>query len=88
MDGSLYAGISTDVTRRFQEHLAQGRKTARYLRTRKPLCLAFSQAIGDRPLALKVELRFKKLPKRKKEQVVASGLLYFDRNSGSILLPE
>ena len=47
VDGSLYTGISTDVARRFREHLVQGRKTARYLRARKPLHVAFSQAIGD-----------------------------------------
>ncbi len=87
VDGSLYTGISTDVARRFREHLAQGRKTAHYLRTHKPLCLAFLQAIGDRPLALKVELHFKKLPKKTKELIVASGLLCYDLASGNIIFP-
>lgn len=85
VDGSLYAGISTDVARRFREHLAQGRKTAHYLRSRKPLCLAFSQAIGDRPLALKVEHHFKRLRRKDKERVVAARCLDFDRDSGKIL---
>ncbi|HWR68026.1 MAG TPA: GIY-YIG nuclease family protein [Desulfomonilia bacterium] len=85
VDGSLYAGISTDVERRYREHLSQGRESARYLRARKPLCLAFSRAIGDRPLALRVEHHFKRLAKRKKERIVASGHLAFDRDSGKII---
>ena len=87
VDGSLYAGIFTDVVRRFQEHLARGRKTARYLRARRPMCLTFSQAIGDKPLALKVERHFKRLPKKTKELVVSSGRLCFDGASGRILAP-
>lgn len=88
VDGSLYTGISTDVARRFGEHLVQGRKTARYLRARKPLHLAFSQAIGDRPLALRVENRFRRLPKGRKEQVVASGRLCYDHDTGIIVFPQ
>ena len=87
VDGTLYTGISSDVKRRLQEHLAQGRKTAHYLRACKPLCLAFSQAIGDRPLALKVERHFKRLPKSKKELIVSSGRFSFDKDSGKILHP-
>ena len=85
-DHSLYAGISTDVQRRFREHLAQGRKTARYLLAHKPQELAFSLAIGDRALALKVEYHFKRLSKGEKERIVDSGHLIYDRDTGRIAI--
>jgi putative endonuclease len=83
-DQSMYAGISTDVQRRFKEHIAQGRKTAKYLLAHKPQSLALSLPIGDRALALKVEYHFKQLSKKEKEMVVVSQQLVFDRDSGKI----
>jgi putative endonuclease len=83
-DQSMYAGISTDVQRRFKEHVAQGRKTAKYLLAHKPHSLAFSFPIGDRALALKVEYHFKRLSKKEKEMVLNSQLLVFDGDSGKI----
>ena len=71
-DGSLYAGIATDVARRFAEHQARGEKCARYLRGRAPLQLVFRREIGSRSLALKAEQRIKRLPKHQKEQIVRS----------------
>jgi putative endonuclease len=88
VDNSMYAGISTDVARRFREHLAQGRKTAKYLLAHKPLSLAFSQALGDRSLALKVEYRFKLLSKKEKDRIVEAQHLTFERDSGRIKIPE
>jgi putative endonuclease len=88
VDNSLYAGISTDVMRRFREHCAQGRKTAKYLLAHKPLSLAFSQALGDRALALKVEYHFKLLSKRDKGKIVDAQQLLFERDSGRIKIPE
>lgn len=87
IDHSLYAGISTDVQRRLREHLAQGRKTARYLLAHKPQGLAFSLAIGDRSLALKVEYHFKRLSKGEKERIVDSGQMIYDRHTGRIAIP-
>jgi putative endonuclease len=88
VDNFMYAGISTDVPRRFREHLAQGRKTAKYLLAHKPQSLAFSQALGDRPLALKVEYHFKELSKKDKDRIVDAQQLIFDRDSGRIKIPE
>ena len=87
-DQSMYAGISTDVQRRFKEHLDQGRKTAKYLLAHKPESLAFSFPVGDRSLALKVEYHFKRLSKQEKERVVDSQELVFDSASGRIIIPE
>ena len=64
-DGSLYTGITTDVDRRFEEHNA-GQKGAKFLRGKGPLKLVFRQSIGDRGLALRVEARVRKLPRKRK----------------------
>jgi len=88
VDNSMYAGISTDVDRRFREHCAQGRKTAKYLLAHKPLSLAFSQALGDRSLALKVEYQFKLLSKKDKDRIVDAQQLIFEPGSGRIEIPE
>jgi putative endonuclease len=88
VDNTLYAGISTDVPRRFKEHLAQGRKTAKYLLAHKPVSLAFSQALGDRSLALKVEYYFKLLSKKDKDWIIDAQQLYFEPDSGRIRIPE
>ena len=69
-DGSLYAGVTTDVKRRLAEHEAGGRESARYLRGRGPLRLVFRKRIGSRNLALRVERRLKALSKDEKERIV------------------
>lgn len=81
-DQKLYAGVTTDVQRRFKEHLSQGSKAARYLRAHKPQRLVFSQLIGDRSSALKVEYWFKWLPRERKERIVRAGQLEFDYDCG------
>lgn len=70
--GTLYTGIATDVARRLQEHGGGGNRGAKYLRARTPLTLAYETRIGDRALALRAEQRVKKLPRRSKEQIVAT----------------
>lgn len=84
LDGFLYSGISTNVPRRFKEHLSQGPRTAKYLVAHKPASLAFSAIIGEKSLALKVEYHFKQLAKREKELIVTAQRLEFDRESGRI----
>ena len=70
-DGSLYAGISTDVARRMSEHRDDAGKGAKFLRGKGPLELVCSQAVGNRSRALKVEHRFRKLSKGQKESLLA-----------------
>ena len=69
-NGSLYTGIATDVDRRISEHVAGGKKSAKYLRGRGPLQLVFRQKIGNRSQALKAEAAVKKLPKSQKENLI------------------
>ena len=82
--GCLYAGIATDVRRRYREHAAGGSKAARFLRAQPPQELVFTRRIGSRSMALKVEYRFKRLPKRDKEAIIRVGKLRFNQATGAI----
>lgn len=66
-DATLYAGITTDVDRRFEEHAAG--RGAKYLRGRGPLELAFRAVVGERGVALRVEHRVKRLSRAEKESL-------------------
>lgn len=72
-DGSLYTGISTDVQRRYREHLSGKGKAARYTRSYASLELVYHILVGERSLAMRLERRVKGLSKTKKELIVASG---------------
>ena len=69
-DGSLYTGITTDVSRRFVEHQENTGVGAKYLRGRGPLLLVFQKRLGSRSLALGVENKVKKLSKARKEELI------------------
>lgn len=84
VDNCLYAGVTTNVVRRYGEHAASGRKAARFFRAHTPKNVAFSVPIGGRSLALKVEYRFKQLTKSKKEKIIKDQKLVFDEVSGEI----
>lgn len=64
-DGSLYTGITTDVERRYAQHVAG--KGARYTRMKKPVRLVGFRECGSRSEALKAELALKKLPATTKQ---------------------
>ena len=76
-DGALYCGIAVDVERRITEH-ESGRRGAKSLRGRGPFELRFSEVVGSRSAALKVEHRIKQLPAAMKhdagmlQEIVAS----------------
>ncbi|QDA56834.1 GIY-YIG nuclease family protein [Thermomonas aquatica] len=61
IDGSLYAGITTDVERRFREH-ASGRG-AKYTRAHPPECVLGSRAYPDRASATRAEHALKRQPR-------------------------
>ncbi len=73
-DNSLYTGITTNVERRFKEHQAGGKRSARYLRGRGPLLLAFSCSLENRSQALRLEYAIKQLGKAQKEQIISGAL--------------
>lgn len=68
-DGSLYTGISTDVSRRLEQH--RNNQGAKRLRGQQPLELVYSCEIGDRATAQRVEYRVKRLRRSQKEDLIA-----------------
>lgn len=84
-DQLLYAGIATDVQRRFEEHCGQGKKASRFLKAHKPEALVFFQRIGDRSLALKVEYYLKRSSRTAKEAIIKAGRLHCDPVTGKII---
>lgn len=69
-DGSLYTGISTDVQRRFQQHVA--RQGAKYFRSRRPSQLVFVETSHDRVSASRREAQIKKMKRNEKLQLIAA----------------
>lgn len=62
--GTLYAGITTDVARRYAQHVSG--KGARYTRSHRPVRLVGFQLCASKSAALKAEIALKKLPKAMK----------------------
>lgn len=73
-DGRLYTGISTDVVRRFSQHV--NGKGARALRGKGPLTLVWQQEVGAHSVALKLEYRLKRWRKARKEALINSPMLF------------
>lgn len=69
-DGSLYAGITTDVERRVEEH-NHSPKGARYTRARRPVILVYSEACGDRAAASRREHILKRLSRKAKQALIS-----------------
>jgi len=65
-DGTLYCGVTTDLTRRLAEHNGQAPGGARYTRGRRPVRVAASAPCADRPAACALEARLKRLPRAAK----------------------
>lgn len=70
-DSTLYTGISTNVTRRFEEHASSSPRSAKYLRGRAPLELIYAKEIGTQSEATIEERRIKALTKVQKLNLVA-----------------
>jgi putative endonuclease len=69
-DKKIYTGITTNVTRRLEEHQGAGSKGAKFLRGRSPLELLIVMPVGNRSDALRVEHRVKRLSRWKKDSIV------------------
>src|SRR5690554_7314395 len=69
-NGHLYTGITTDVERRFAEHVAGPPKGAKSLRGKGPLTLEFQAPAGDRSRASKLEWQVKRWPRGRKEALL------------------
>ncbi|WP_438952380.1 GIY-YIG nuclease family protein [Porticoccus sp.] len=74
-DGSLYTGITTNITRRFRAHLT-GKSGARYFhRGRQPVRVVYTEKASDRSAASKREAAIKKLPRLQKLLLVRTLLM-------------
>ncbi len=64
-DSSLYTGITTDLTRRIDEHNSSD-KGAKYTKARRPVELVYFKKYKDRSSATKQEYAIKKLSRKEK----------------------
>ncbi|MFZ5722206.1 MAG: GIY-YIG nuclease family protein [Pseudomonadota bacterium] len=69
-DGTLYAGITTDLARRVAEHNADAGRGAKYTRARRPVSLVWHEAAPDRAAAARREYAVRRLSRDQKEQLV------------------
>lgn len=69
-DQSLYTGVTTDPKRRFDEHLSQGSKAAKYLKGKAPLQLVYCEKIASKEEALSREYAIKSMRKKQKEDLI------------------
>ncbi|MCH8311266.1 MAG: GIY-YIG nuclease family protein [Chloroflexi bacterium] len=67
-DDSLYTGITTDVSRRCDQHNAG--TASRYTRSRLPIRLVYEEVVTSRSLALKREAAMKALSRMEKESLI------------------
>ena len=70
-DGSLYTGVTTDLTRRCEQH--NNGTASRYTRSRRPIKLVYQEPQRSQSLALKREAAIKKLTRRQKLAMVRAG---------------
>lgn len=67
-DGSLYTGITTDLTRRMRQH-NEG-TGAKYTRSRRPVELVYWEEVASHSEALKREYAIKQLPREEKIHII------------------
>jgi len=67
-DGSLYAGITTDVNRREYEH-NNSPKGAKYTRARRPVKVVYYKSFKTRSEAATREASIKKLSTKEKQKL-------------------
>jgi putative endonuclease len=67
-DGSLYTGITTDLTKRLTAHNAG--RGAKYTKSRRPVQLRYSEAAQDRSHASQREYAIKSLSKSAKAKLM------------------
>ena len=71
-DGSLYTGMTNDLTRRMNAH-ATG-KGAKYSKRRGPFTVRYTEALDTKSAALRREAAIKSLTRSAKMALVASGV--------------
>jgi putative endonuclease len=73
-DNSLYCGQTNNLQRRINEHNFDKNKSSKYLRSKTPVKLVYSEEYPTLQLAMKREWQVKKWTKVKKEALVNKNL--------------
>ncbi|APW65531.1 MULTISPECIES: GIY-YIG nuclease family protein [Arcobacteraceae] len=71
-DGSLYTGITKDISKRLNEHNLSD-KGAKYTKVRRPVKLVYKESSENRSTASKREYAIKKLTRLKKLELIYKG---------------
>jgi predicted GIY-YIG superfamily endonuclease len=67
-DGTLYTGITNDLSRRAAEH--NSGTASRYTRSRRPVQIIYKEPCSNRSAALKKEYAVKSLTRKEKEDYI------------------
>ena len=70
---TYYCGYTDDVQKRFEKHM-QG-LGAKYTRANKPIKIVYTKEFLTKNDAMKAERKFKKLPRKKKNDVINGYLI-------------
>jgi putative endonuclease len=68
-DDTLYVGVTTNMSRRLNEHNTSN-KGAKYTKHRRPVKLVYHTQYEDRSSAQKAEYKFRKLTRKRKEEII------------------
>ena len=71
-DASLYTGITTDVERRFAEHVER-RRGAKFFGGRRPLRVVYREDGHTRASASRREAEIKQMTRQQKQALIAPG---------------
>jgi len=77
-NGAYYTGYTTDLKRRFEEHLS-GTAKCKYTRSFKPIKIAQSWQVDNALIAKRLESHIKKLSKSEKEKIIFSPELVMNK---------
>ena len=69
-DGTLYTGVTTDPTRREQEH--NSGTAAKYTRVRRPVKIVYCEAVNDQGTALRREYEIRQLSRTQKLTLIGA----------------
>ncbi|NHJ33353.1 MAG: GIY-YIG nuclease family protein [Asgard group archaeon] len=68
-DGTIYTGYTKDILKRLEQHNSKS-QGARYTKTRQPVKLSFVEIVETQREAILRELEIKKLPRKRKMNLI------------------
>lgn len=69
--GMLYTGITKNIERRFQEHMFEKNKGAKFFRSSIPEKILYQETHPSRSMATKREMAIKKMTRSEKLELIA-----------------